>query len=104
VIPSDQQHELVEMLRDISFSYLMSIQSLEDKIFSHIHETEMAQVLRRSAHHDVEHEELHLGVHRDRSLFIEDQLSTDDFTLEISIKIVGSQTQTPSKNVILQHE
>jgi len=66
VIPSDQQHELAEMLRGISFSYLMSIQSLEDKIFSHIQETEMAQVLRRSAHHEVEHEELHPGVQRDR--------------------------------------
>jgi hypothetical protein len=38
------------------------------------------------------------------SLSIEDKLSTDDFTLEISVRIVGSQTQTPSKNVIIQHD
>jgi hypothetical protein len=62
VIPSDQQHELAEMLRDVSFSSLMSIQNLEDKIFSRLQEPERAQVLRRSAHHEVEHEGLHLDV------------------------------------------
>jgi hypothetical protein len=38
------------------------------------------------------------------NLSIEDKLSTDDFTLEINVRIVGSQTQTPSKNAILQHD
>ena len=44
VLPSDAPH-ISSILKDLDFHYLMSIQSLEEKIFSHIQEHEM-EVLR----------------------------------------------------------
>jgi hypothetical protein len=52
VIPAGEHHALTGILRDINFNYLMLIQSLEDKIFSHIQAHEMAAVLNRDAAHD----------------------------------------------------
>jgi ABC-type multidrug transport system ATPase subunit len=62
VIPPDQQRSLAQVLGDINFNYLMSIQSLEDKIFSHIQEKEMAVLLQRDANHDADDDDLHPNV------------------------------------------
>jgi ABC-type multidrug transport system ATPase subunit len=49
IISSDEVRTLAAVLRDIDFKYLMSIQNLEEKIFSQIQEHEMDILRRRSA-------------------------------------------------------
>jgi ABC-2 type transport system ATP-binding protein len=49
VIPAGEHHALAGILTDANFNYLLSIQSLEDKIFSHIQAHEMAALLNRDA-------------------------------------------------------
>jgi ABC-type multidrug transport system ATPase subunit len=41
VIPAEEHGALIGILKDFKFQYLMSIQNLEEKIFSHIQEQEM---------------------------------------------------------------
>jgi ABC-type multidrug transport system ATPase subunit len=62
VIPADQHQGLAAVLNDIKFPYLMSIQSLEEKIFSHIQEREMVALLNRDSIHSIEDEDLHPAV------------------------------------------
>jgi ABC-type multidrug transport system ATPase subunit len=59
VIPAEEHQTLTAVLNDINFPYLMSIQSLEEKIFSHIQEREMTALLNREAAHNTEDEDLH---------------------------------------------
>jgi hypothetical protein len=47
VIPAEDHHSLSTILAEMHFNYLMSIQSLEEKIFSHIQDTEMAVIHKR---------------------------------------------------------
>jgi ABC-type multidrug transport system ATPase subunit len=62
VIPAEEHQTLTAVLNDINFPYLMSIQSLEEKIFSHIQEREMTALLNRDAAHNTEDEDLHSTV------------------------------------------
>jgi ABC-type multidrug transport system ATPase subunit len=62
VIPAEEHQVLTAVLNDINFPYLMSIQSLEEKIFSHIQEREMAALLNQDATHNTEDEDPHPGV------------------------------------------
>jgi ABC-type multidrug transport system ATPase subunit len=48
VIPSsDDSHKLTNILKEFSFSYLLSIQNLEEKIFSHVQDHELEMLLRK---------------------------------------------------------
>jgi ABC-type multidrug transport system ATPase subunit len=62
VIPAEEHQCLSRLLREITFPYLMSIQSLEEKIFSHIQETEMAQLHRRDTEIDRGDMDMHPAV------------------------------------------
>jgi ATP-binding cassette subfamily A (ABC1) protein 5 len=62
VIPAEEIHVLTGILKDINFHYLMSIQSLEEKIFAHVHEHEMATLLNRDNDLNAEDEDMHPGV------------------------------------------
>jgi ABC-type multidrug transport system ATPase subunit len=59
VIPADEHQSLSRVLHQINFHYLMSIQSLEEKIFSHIQETEFEGFLRRNGEIDAMDTERH---------------------------------------------
>jgi ABC-type multidrug transport system ATPase subunit len=52
VIPSEEVHALTKVLPELQFGYLISIQNLEEKIFSHIQEQEMAMVEKKAAETD----------------------------------------------------
>jgi ABC-type multidrug transport system ATPase subunit/multisubunit Na+/H+ antiporter MnhF subunit len=54
VIPAGEHRALTGILTDINFNYLMSIQSLEDKIFSQIQAHEMAALHDRDAARNAE--------------------------------------------------
>jgi ABC-type multidrug transport system ATPase subunit len=47
MIPAEEHGALAGILRDIDFEYLLSVQNLEEQIFSHIQEHEIQCVLRR---------------------------------------------------------
>jgi ABC-type multidrug transport system ATPase subunit len=49
VISAEEHGVLGTLLKDLTFPYLMSIQNLEEKVFSHIQEQEMSQLRRRDA-------------------------------------------------------
>jgi ABC-type multidrug transport system ATPase subunit len=49
VISAEEHGVLGGLLKDISFKYLMSIQNLEEKVFAHIQEQEMARLQRRDS-------------------------------------------------------
>jgi ABC-type multidrug transport system ATPase subunit len=48
-IPAGDHGALVGILRDIHFEYLMSVQNLEEQIFSHVQQHETQQLLRRDS-------------------------------------------------------
>ena len=57
VLPAEATH-ISNVLKELDFEYLMSIQSLEEKIFSHIQEHELQVLLNRNKEHDSSHERL----------------------------------------------
>jgi ABC-type multidrug transport system ATPase subunit len=59
VIPAEESHALMGILKDINFHYLMSIQSLEEKIFAHVQEHEMAYLLNKDHDMNDQDEDLH---------------------------------------------
>jgi hypothetical protein len=59
VITAEEHQSLTAVLNDINFPYLISIQSLEEKIFLHVQEREMTALLNRDAAHNAEDEDLH---------------------------------------------
>jgi ABC-type multidrug transport system ATPase subunit len=56
IIPSDESHNLTNVLKEIDFKYLLSIQNLEEKIFSHIQECEQEMVMRKDRYNSMENE------------------------------------------------
>jgi hypothetical protein len=58
-IPAEECHALAGILRDIHFEYLMSVQNLEEQIFSHVQEHEMQQILRRDSEAQAEEADTH---------------------------------------------
>jgi ABC-type multidrug transport system ATPase subunit len=59
VIPAEEHGVLVQILRDIHFEYLMSVQNLEEQIFSHVQEHEMQLLLRRESKAQVDEADEH---------------------------------------------
>jgi ABC-type multidrug transport system ATPase subunit len=62
VIGAEEHALLGRILSAIDFPYLMAIQNLEERIFSHIQEQEMQQLRRRMTAQDAEDEDLHQRV------------------------------------------
>jgi ABC-type multidrug transport system ATPase subunit len=60
VVISAEEHGLLgKILKDITFKYLMSIQNLEEKVFSHIQEQEMSVLRQRDSVINAEDEDHH---------------------------------------------
>jgi ABC-type multidrug transport system ATPase subunit len=59
VIAAEHSGVLAGILRDLTFKYLMSIQNLEEQIFSHVQEHEFQALRARESQDDADVEELH---------------------------------------------
>jgi ABC-type multidrug transport system ATPase subunit len=60
VVISAEEHGLLgKILKDMTFKYLMSIQNLEEKVFSHIQEEEMSVLRQRDSAINAEDEDHH---------------------------------------------
>jgi ABC-type multidrug transport system ATPase subunit len=59
VISAEEHGVLGGVLKDLSFKYLMSIQNLEEKVFSHIQEAEMSILTRRDSLVNADDEDQH---------------------------------------------
>jgi ABC-type multidrug transport system ATPase subunit len=59
VISAEENGALGSLLKDITFSYLMSIQNLEEKVFSHIQEQEMSRLHRQGSDKLADDEDVH---------------------------------------------